>query len=114
MTRAFGLVLVLAAAAVGVYLFTVQSRTEGPTANGVTQAESQAVSAAAGSNFQGVTQVLQGWYAANGTYAGATLPPGSGVVVARADTSGYCLQTSPGGAVEHEVGPGGSPQPGPC
>jgi hypothetical protein len=114
MSRAFGLVLVLAALAVGGYLFTVQSRKEGTTENRVTQAEAQASSAAGGTNFQAAAQVLQGWYTANGTYAGATLPPGSGVVVARADTSGYCLQTSAGTAVEHEVGPGGTPQAGPC
>ena len=114
MTRAFGLVVVLAALAVGGYLFTVQSRKEGPTAHSVTQVESQAVSAAAGTDFQAAAEVLQGWYAANATYAGATLPPGSGVVLARADASGYCLQTAAGTAVEHELGPGGAPQPGAC
>ena len=114
MTRVFGFVFVLAAVAVGAYLFSVQTRTDGPTSKAGQQMESRAVSAAAGSNFQGAAQVLQGWYVANGTYAGATLPPGSGVVVARADSAGYCLQTSPAGTVEHEVGPGGSPQPGPC
>jgi len=114
MTRAFGLVLVVAALAVGGYLFTAQSKKEGPTSNAVTQIEAHADSAAAGTNLQGAVQVLQGWYAANGTYAGATLPPGSGVVLARADTSGFCLQTSAGGAVEHDAGPGGSPLPGPC
>jgi hypothetical protein len=114
MTRAFGLVAILSALAAGAYLFAVQSRKEGPTANAVTQAESQAVSAAAGTNFQGAAQVLQAWYAANGTYAGATLPPGSGVVLARADQSGYCLQANVGDTLEHELGPGGSPQPGEC
>jgi hypothetical protein len=114
MTRAFGLVAILAALAVGAYLFAVQSRKEGPTANAVTQAESQAVSAAAGTNFQGAGQVLQAWYAANGTYAGATLPPGSGVALARADQSGYCLQSNVGGTLEHELGPGGAPPPGEC
>jgi hypothetical protein len=114
MTRTFGLVAILAALAAGAYLFAVQSRKEGPTANAVTQVESQAVSAAAGTNFQGAAQVLQAWYAANGTYAGATLPPGSGVVLARADQSGYCLQATAGGTLEHELGPGGSPQPGAC
>jgi hypothetical protein len=114
MTRTFGLVAILAALAVGAYLFAVQSKKEGPTASSVTQVESQAVSAAAGTNFQGAAQALQAWYAANGTYAGATLPPGSGVVLARADQSGYCLQAAVAGTVEHELGPGGSPQPGAC
>ncbi|MGE5274378.1 MAG: hypothetical protein ACM3QU_11565 [Verrucomicrobiota bacterium] len=116
MTRSLGLVLVLvlAALAVGAYLLTVQSRKESPGANGVAQVESQAASSAAGTSFQAAAQVLQGWYASNGTYAGATLPPGSGLVVARADASGYCLQATVGTAVEHELGPGGAPQPGAC
>jgi hypothetical protein len=114
MTRTFGLVAILAALAVGAYLFAVQSKKEGPTASSLTQVESQAVSAAAGTSFQGAAQALQAWYAANGTYAGATLPPGSGVVLARADQSGYCLQAAVAGTVEHELGPGGSPQPGAC
>jgi hypothetical protein len=80
----------------------------------VTQVEAEAASAAAGTNFQGAAPALQAWYAANGTYDGAALPPGSGVLLVRADTSGYCLQTPAGSAVEHELGPGGSPQPGPC
>jgi hypothetical protein len=114
MTRTFGLVAILAALAAGAYVFAVQSEKEGPTANAVTEVESQAVSAASGTNFQGAAQVLQVWYATNGTYAGATLPPGSGVVLARADQSGYCLQATAGGALQHELGPGGSPQAGAC
>jgi hypothetical protein len=114
MTRLFGLAAVLSALAVGAYLFAVQSQKEGPATDEVTQVEAQAASAAAGTNFQGAAQALQAWYAENGTYAGATLPPGAGVVLARADAGGYCLQTPPGSAVEHELGPGGSPQPGPC
>ena len=114
MTRLFGLVAVLSALAVGAYVFAVQSQKEGPTTEAVTQLEAQAASAAAGTNFQGAAQALQAWYAANGTYAGATLPPGSGVVLARADAGGYCLQTPSGSAVEHELGPGGAAQPGPC
>jgi hypothetical protein len=86
MTRAFGLVLILAALVVGAYLFESSRGTKGPSATAVTQVESQADSAAAGTNLQGAAQVLQAWYAANGTYAGATLPPGSGVVLVRADT----------------------------
>jgi len=114
MTRLFGLVALLSAFAVGAYLFAVQSQKEGPTSSAVTQAEAQAASAAAGTNFQGAAQAMQAWYAANGTYAGAMLPPGAGVVLVRADAGGYCLQTPQGSVVEHELGPGGSPQPGAC
>ncbi|HEY7692462.1 MAG TPA: hypothetical protein VH816_08980 [Gaiellaceae bacterium] len=114
MTRAFGLIAILAALAIGAYLYAAQTRTEGPSAPAVTSAESRAESTAAEANFRGVAASLQAWFAENATYAGATLPPGSGVVLVRADQSGYCLQTTAGAAVEHEVGPGGQPQSGPC
>jgi hypothetical protein len=114
MTRLFGLVSVLAALAVGAYLYAAQTRDAGPTSPSVTSAEARAETTAAATNFQGFVASLQAWFAENGTYAGATLPAGSGVVLARADSSGYCLQRTAGGVVEHEVGPGGQPQAGPC
>jgi hypothetical protein len=114
MTRVFGLLLLLVALAAGVYLYAAQTRDEGPASPAVTTIESQAESAVAATNFQGVAAVLQAWFAQNATYVGATLPPGSGVVLARADATDYCLQTTTGAAVEHELGPGGQPQPGPC
>ena len=74
----------------------------------------QADSTVAGANFASATPALQAWFAENGTYVGATLPPGTGVVLVRADGTGYCLQADVGGTQEHEVGPQGAPQPGPC
>ena len=53
---------------------------------------------------------MQAFFVQNGTYAGATLPPGTGVVLARSDATSYCLQAGS----EHEAGPGGQPQPGSC
>ncbi len=114
MSRLLGLTLLLISVAVGGYLFAAQSRSGGPTAPAVTHAETQAESVVAATNFQGADASLQAWYAGNATYAGATLPPGSGVVLVRADASSYCLQTVAGAAVEHELGPGGQPQPGSC
>ena len=115
MSRVLGLPLLLVSLAVGGYLFVVQMRSEGPTASAITQAEAQAEPAVAGANFSGAGVLLQAWYAENATYAGATLPPGSGVVLVRADASAYCLQTeAAGSAVQHELGPGGQPLPGPC
>ena len=114
MSRLLGLPILLVSLAVGGYLFVSQTRSEGPTASAITQAEAQAQSAVAGANFSGAAVLLQAWYAENATYAGATLPPGSGVVLVRADASAYCLQTVAGSAVQHELGPGGQPQPGPC
>ncbi len=114
MSRLLGLTLLLISVAGGGYLFAAQSRSGGPTAPAVTHAETQAESVVAATNFQGADASLQAWYAGNATYAGATLPPGSGVVLVRADASSYCLQTVAGAAVEHELGPGGQPQPGSC
>ena len=114
MSRTLGLPLLLVALAVGGYLFMAQSKSTGPSSAVVTQAESQAESFAAGTNFQAAGQTLQAWYAESGTYAGATMAPGAGVTLVRADATSYCLETGAGTAVEHETGPGGQPQPGPC
>jgi hypothetical protein len=109
MTRSLGLLMVLVSLAVGGYLFAQQSKTVAPDAQ-AQQAETQAAVAASATNFASAGPTLQLWFQDNGTYAGATLPPSFGVVVARADASSYCLEA--GGM--HEVGPGGSPEPGPC
>ncbi len=96
--------------AIGGFLFVKQSQTAGPTSSVATQAETQAAAAAAATDFAAAQPVLQAWYADNGTYAGVTLPPVYGMTVVRADATSYCLQTG----TEHEAGPAGQPQPGPC
>jgi hypothetical protein len=110
MTRALVLPTLLIALAVGGFLFVRDSQTSGPTSSVAQQAETQAQSDVASTNFDGVVPVLQAWYAENATYTGATLPPGSGVVLVRADATSYCLQAG----TEHLDGPGGSAEPGPC
>jgi hypothetical protein len=113
--RILGLPLLLGALVIGGYLLVQQLGSSGPTAPAVTQAETQAQAATAAANFREVTPVLSEWYVANGTYAGAALPPGSGVELVRADATSYCLQTTGAAtATMHETGPNGSPQPGPC
>ena len=115
MARTLGLPLMLVTLLIGGYLFMQQSKTSGPTSSVVTQAETQAAAFTAATNFQGTIAVLQASFAANGTYAGAALPPGSGVVLIRADASSYCLQTAVDApTVMHETGPNGTVQPGPC
>jgi len=114
MTRTLGLPLVLVALLLGGYLFTQQSKTTGPTSDVVTQAETQAQQYSAGTNFQPLVPLMDAAFAANGTYAGADLPVGSGVVLVRADATSYCLQTTGDAAVMHEAGPNGTVQPGPC
>ena len=115
MGRVLGLPFILLALAVGGYVFYQHSKSDsGPTAPQITQMETQASVAVATTNFQAAGEVLQGWFAQNGTYAGATVPPGSGVILVKADDAGYCLQSADGATDEHEYGPDGQVQPGPC
>jgi len=114
MGRTVGLPLLLVSLAIGGYLFVAQSKTSGPTSPAVQQDIQQANSAVAGTNFQAANSSLGAWFAANGTYAGATVDPSFQVQLVRADTSSYCLQSVQGTTVEHENGPGGTAQPGPC
>jgi hypothetical protein len=114
MTRTVGLPLLLISLVIGAYLFAQQSKTEGPTSPAITQDEAAANSAVAGTNFQAATASLQAWLAEHGTYAGATLDPSLTVQLVQADATSYCLQSNVGTAVEHEIGPGGQPQPGSC
>jgi hypothetical protein len=113
MTRALGLMMLLVSLLIGGYLFIQQSKTTSPPATA--QAETQAQATVAATNFQGMAPVLQGWYASNGTYAGATLPPGSGVALVHSDATSYCLETiGTATAAMHETGPSGTPRPGAC
>jgi hypothetical protein len=113
-TRGLGLIVVLISLGVSGVLFSMQSSSQGPAAAAVTQDESQAIAVAAASIFAQVTQVLQVDYAEAGTYVGAQLPTGSGVTLAQATGTAYCLQANVNGTLVHETGPGGSPALGPC
>jgi hypothetical protein len=114
MSRSLGLPLLLVSLVIGGVLFAMQMKSQGPTSSAVTQAETQAVVAAAGANFQAADQAMTTWLADHGTYEGATLDPSYMVTVARTDATTYCLQTAGGTAVEHEAGPGGRAAAGPC
>lgn len=109
MLRVLGIPALLVVVFVGVYLSMQDAKSSAPTP-GDQQAITQAQSVGAEADFGQVAPVLQAYFDQNQTYAGATLPPGSGVVLARADATSYCLQDGN----EHELGPGGTPQPGPC
>lgn len=107
--------MLLVSLLIGGYLFTQQSKTTGPTSDVATQAETQAQAFTAATNFQPIVPLLDASFAANGTYAGAELPLGSGVTLVRADATSYCIQsTGDPTAVVHEAGPNGTVQPGPC
>jgi hypothetical protein len=110
MLRVLGIPAVLITLFVGAYLSMQNMRSNGPTSPDGRQEIAQANSATAGVNFDQVVPALQAYFDQNQTYVGATLPPGSGVTLVSAGATSYCLQSGN----EHEVGPGGTPQPGPC
>jgi HAMP domain-containing protein len=112
--RTLGLLSLVAALAVGGWLFSQQAKTTGPTSELAELAQADAIAGVAGINFQAAATELQAWHAANGTYEGATLSPGFNVLLRRADPTSYCLQAGSGTTVQHVNGPGGTPQPGPC
>jgi hypothetical protein len=95
-------------------LVAMQSKTQGPTAPAVTQAESQALVAATSQTFAQVAEALQADYLQAGTYVGAELPVGSGVTLVQATAATYCLETNVSGTLVHEDGPSGTPVAGPC
>jgi len=110
MLRVLGIPALLVAVVVGIYLSAQSMQSNGPTSATGQQAITQAQSEVAATNFSQADAAMQAFFTQSGTYAGATLPPGTGVVLARADATSYCLEA--GG--EHEVGPGGQPAPGGC
>lgn len=110
MLRILGIPALLVAVVLGLYLSAQSMHSNGPTSASGQQAITQAQSEVAATNFSQADAAMQAFFAQSGTYAGATLPPGTGVVLARADATSYCLEA--GG--EHEDGPGGQPQPGAC
>jgi hypothetical protein len=110
MLRVLGIPAILITLFVGAYLSTQSMRSNGPTSPSGQQEIAQAHSATAGLDFNQAAPGLQAYFDENHTYVGATLPVGSGAVLASATPTSYCLQDGN----EHEVGPGGTPQPGPC
>src|SRR5690348_5594764 len=110
MLRVLGIPAVLITLLIGAYLSMQSMRSNGPTSRSGQQEIAQAQSATAGLNFNQAVPGLQAYFDQNHTYVGATLPPGTGVTLVGATPTSYCLQDGN----EHEVGPGGTPQPGPC
>ena len=105
--RFVGIVSVLIAAAIAVSSGALQlgGSSSGGKRSGVLARIDRAV-------FTGADASLAAYRAGTGTFAGAHAP--AGVTLARADAASYCIQASQGTVVEHENGPGGAVQPGPC
>jgi hypothetical protein len=110
MVRYLGIPALLAVVFLGLYLTSQDAKQNGPTSAAGQQAITEAQSSTAGLDFSQAVPGLQAYFDENHTYVGATVPAGSQLVLAVANTTSYCLQAGN----EHEVGPGGTPQPGPC
>jgi hypothetical protein len=110
-TRSFALISLLAALAVGGYLY-VRSAEEATGPSGAV-VQDAAAEAAADASLLVARTGLESFLAANGTYAGATVP--TGVTLVGASDVSYCLQIGSGASIRHLTSPGpGTAEPGPC
>ena len=114
MTRASGLIVLLIALGLTAVIIWSESTQLGPWSASFTQADREAVAVGAASLFKPVAGMLQVQHAETGTYVGARVPAGSGVLLARATDAAYCLQGNLNGRTVHEIGPGGLAEPGRC
>jgi hypothetical protein len=112
--RGLGLVSVLVTLALVGALWAMQASRSGPSSGPGRAVESSAEQVSAAANFDQAALQLQAYYTANGSYAGATLPPSFGVVVARADAASYCIEAGSGATAQYLLGPGGTPASGSC
>lgn len=78
------------------------------------QVENKAGGSVATANLGSAATAMQAYVTEFGTYAGATLPGGTGTTIVRADASAFCLQYGTGEGITHLTGPNGEALPGPC
>ena len=102
--------LVLATLAFGGWRMLLPGSDSG--SNDLEQGVSSMLSTVVKAQFTGAQASLEAGHQANGTYVGAVVQPP--IVLMRADETSYCLQLEQGVELQHLLGPGGSPQPGPC
>jgi hypothetical protein len=112
-TRTFGLVSLLLTLVIIGFAWTQQAKDTTTPASLGTRGDAARVTASF--NLQQAAPAMELWRSANGTYAGASLPPSNGVTVVRADAASYCLQAGVPPDVQHLAGSGGNaPVDGPC
>jgi hypothetical protein len=103
--------------AAGVAAFVLLGRSANKETNSVAQvvtgAPAEAGVGVAEANLQTAANAMQGYFVANGTYAGATVSDPT-VQVVSADSTGYCIQSIVAGQIASDHGPGGTPGPGAC
>jgi hypothetical protein len=78
----------------------------------VSDSVSSLISTTMRASFTGAQASVDAQRMATGSYAGAVVQPP--ITLVRADTTSYCLQLDQGAVLQHLVGPGGAPEPGPC
>jgi hypothetical protein len=103
--RIFGMVGLLSGLVIMMVLGTMQFRSGGGPSPSPTASIDQTVFLAADAS-------LANYRVSAGTFVGAPAPQGFTLV--RADTASYCIQSQQGAVVQHEQGPGGRVQSGPC
>lgn len=113
-SRTLGFAGLLVAIAIGAYLFAFQAKQQTLAASKPASAAENAAAVLDPARFQQAVTRLEAYRLQSGTYAGLRLPASSGVVLVRADSSSYCLQTKSGAKLRHQVGPGGALLPGAC
>jgi hypothetical protein len=108
----FYLTIGLSIAAVAVGGWRMLLPASGADSNQVSNAVSSMVNTITSAQFTGARATLDAQRGATGSYEGAPLTPPMTLV--RADATSYCIEYAQGAVVQHLIGPGGSPQPGPC
>jgi hypothetical protein len=84
----------------------------GGGSNAVEDATSALITQTTRAFFTGADASLSAQHTATGSYAGTPLQPPLALV--RADETSYCVQLTKGPLLQHEIGPGGTAQPGAC
>jgi hypothetical protein len=109
--RSLAFITLLAALAVGGYLYLQSARDAAdPSGSAVRDAAAETASDA---TLLVARTGVESFFATTGTYVGATVP--AGVTLVEADTASYCLQVGSGADVRHLTSPGsGTVEPGPC
>jgi len=108
----FYLTIGLSVAALAVGGWKMMLPTTSDSSKQVTGAVSSMVNTLTSAEFTGARATLDAQRNATGSYEGAPLTPP--MMLIRADANSYCIEYAQGPVLQHLIGPGGTPQPGPC
>jgi hypothetical protein len=80
----------------------------------IAQAQGEVVQALTEPSLDDAARSLERYHALAGTYADADVGGGLQLRLRWATDTGYCIESVGADGVQHLLGPGGSPAPGPC